>query len=241
MSTFTVTAHSSTYQKAAGNDNEFILTNRGPRAIQYVFSDTFPTVGTKGHVLQVDGELTRNGQAGTLYVQGLSGDSIVAVTEVDLSEVPSREAALQAGNLYYFEETVIDLAASATFTIYFTTADKPILMSLGRTRKDDGRYTIRVYEDATISDATPTTPTQLNRLSSNVISGTYGVPDSVSDTGTELYAITHLESTVNAGITATADNVVLMKPNSTYLIEYTNDHNMATDISSSYLLIEMDN
>lgn len=239
MSTYNEQVGSSEYKLIIDSCQRFLVTNRGPGAVQYVFSDTFPAPGTKGHVLQNGQSIPKPYFPGKLYVSALTSDAKIAISCPDNPEPMSDADAYAYGNRYYSETVSPSVSAGNTFEIYWTSGDYPVHVEFIRTRKPDGIYKIDFYENSVISSASTFTPTNLNRQSTRVIGGEYGVVNTVSNDGNLMFTITHNEAVDRSGVVGEWTQTLLIKPSTTYMLRYTNTSVAAVTFAVTYIMQEL--
>lgn len=65
----------------SGTANDFLLQNIGKSPVMIIWGTTVPAASAKGHVLQKDESVLRNGLSGSIYARAVNGDGIVVSTE----------------------------------------------------------------------------------------------------------------------------------------------------------------
>jgi hypothetical protein len=151
----------------------------------------------------------------------------------------TRPASLLNGCAYFAEVVSGSILTSNSFDVHVTTGDNPVFIEFIRTRKTDGDYTFSLYEGSTITASTDTTPVNMNRTSTNVSGFTTGEATTVSDVGTLLFNITHVETTKQSEAEAAEGNFMKLSPNTAYIMRYTNDDVAATVFVGNYVFVEI--
>lgn len=81
MATTLFTSHTSTWQFVVDdNIDDFLLTNRGNKPVEIFYSETFPDDADRGHIVNPNETVSRNGFRGDVYVRAIAKDVPVSVT-----------------------------------------------------------------------------------------------------------------------------------------------------------------